>query len=133
MHDYIIRGYDNSTESEGDTNPSAWRLERLTLENFALSVVSSDSNSARSLIGELHSMIVPGKASLGRSGVLDLLQEKIREHNMACSTQQSAHQLVLNLFGTMQLAQLQGFQMVQFSYMLLRMYGRGRFKLDSHK
>ncbi|XP_033321631.1 chemokine-like protein orion isoform X2 [Megalopta genalis] len=42
-----------------------------------------------------------------------------------CSENQSLQQLLYNLYATVTLAEIQGYSMIQFSYMLLRMYNRG--------
>ncbi|XP_078045690.1 chemokine-like protein orion isoform X2 [Augochlora pura] len=42
-----------------------------------------------------------------------------------CSEHQSLQQLLYNLYARVTLAEIQGYSMIQFSYMLLRMYNRG--------
>jgi hypothetical protein len=48
-----------------------------------------------------------------------------------CDLGQSPHQLVYNLYTAIALAEVKGYAMMQFSYMMLRLYGRGNFTLES--
>lgn len=43
-----------------------------------------------------------------------------------CETQQSNQQVMYNLYNTIALTELKGYSMIQFSYMLLRLYGKGK-------
>lgn len=42
-----------------------------------------------------------------------------------CSEQQSPQQLLFNLYNTIALTEIKGYTMMQFSYMLLRLYING--------
>ncbi|XP_076654032.1 chemokine-like protein orion isoform X2 [Halictus rubicundus] len=42
-----------------------------------------------------------------------------------CNENQSLQQLLYNLYGTVTLAEIKGYSMIQFSYMLLRLYNQG--------
>lgn len=44
---------------------------------------------------------------------------------MRCNIQQSPQQVLFNLYNTITLAELKGYTMVQFSYMLLKLYKKG--------
>ncbi len=44
---------------------------------------------------------------------------------------QSPHQLLYNLYNVVALTEIKGYAMMQFSYMMLRLYGRGNFTLES--
>uniref|UniRef100_A0A1B6KBP6 Uncharacterized protein n=1 Tax=Graphocephala atropunctata TaxID=36148 RepID=A0A1B6KBP6_9HEMI len=51
--------------------------------------------------------------------------------NSLCHVQQSPHQIIYNLYNSLQMTQLKGYTMMQFSWMLLRLYGKGNFTLES--
>ena len=44
---------------------------------------------------------------------------------------QSPHQLIYNLYNIIALAEIKGYAMIQFSYMMLKLYNRGNFTLES--
>lgn len=50
---------------------------------------------------------------------------------MRCNIQQSPQQILFNLYNTITLAELKGYTMVQFSYMLLKLYDKGNFRRES--
>ncbi|XP_069695079.1 uncharacterized protein [Periplaneta americana] len=124
---YIRRGYDNATEQ------GKWRLERHTLENFATWVVSHQPSSIRGLMDSIHYLFVSHKFREKRSPLLgkglftnikDIMQES--RTNM-CNLQQSLQQLLYNLYNSVAITELKGYAMMQFSWMLLRLYEKGMF------
>lgn len=54
------------------------------------------------------------------------------EGDMICDSQQSPQQILLNLYNTIAVTELKGYSMIQFSYMLLRIYGKGNFTKEAH-
>lgn len=50
---------------------------------------------------------------------------------MLCNSQQSPQQVIYNLYNTIALTELKAYTMVQFSYMLLRLYNEGNFTKES--
>ena len=44
---------------------------------------------------------------------------------------QSPHQLIYNLYNIIALAEIKGYAMIQFSYMMLKLYNPGNFTLES--
>lgn len=46
---------------------------------------------------------------------------------MLCNTKQSPQQVLYNLYNAIALTELKGYSMIQFSYMLLKLYDRGNF------
>ena len=48
-----------------------------------------------------------------------------------CNLGQSPHQLIYNLYNMIALTEIKGYAMVQFSYMMLKLYERGNFTLES--
>ncbi|XP_050311529.1 uncharacterized protein LOC126747077 [Anthonomus grandis grandis] len=107
--------------------------ERLTLENFAKSVISHDTNSAINLVERIHAFVVPNGRGISNTGLFELLAISMQEveGDMICSTNQSPQQVLYNLYDTIALTELKGYTMVQFSYMLLRLYGHGNFTKES--
>ncbi|XP_022907955.2 uncharacterized protein [Onthophagus taurus] len=61
------------------------------------------------------------------------LFNKIKELDSTsiCLTQQSPHQHLYNLYNTISLTEIKGFAMIQFSYILLKMYGKGNYTTES--
>lgn len=45
--------------------------------------------------------------------------------NQVCGTRQSAQQVLYQLYATISLTELKGYSMMQFSWMLLKSYGKG--------
>lgn len=62
-----------------------------------------------------------------------LYEEALKETqgDMLCSTNQSAQQLLYNLYNTIELTELKGYMMMQFSYMLLKLYGKGNYTKEA--
>ena len=48
-----------------------------------------------------------------------------------CDLGQSPHQLIYNLYNIIALTEIKGYAMIQFSYMMLKLYNRGNFTLES--
>lgn len=47
------------------------------------------------------------------------------EGDMLCNAQQSPQQVLYNLYNSIALTELKGYSMIQFSYMLLKLYDKG--------
>lgn len=43
-----------------------------------------------------------------------------------CGNQQPPQQILYNLFSTIAVTEIKGYSMIQFSYMLLKLYGKGK-------
>ncbi|XP_045478276.1 uncharacterized protein LOC123683340 isoform X2 [Harmonia axyridis] len=48
-----------------------------------------------------------------------------------CGNNQPPQQILYNLFSTIAVTEIKGYSMIQFSYMLLKMYGRGNFTKEA--
>ncbi|XP_034832290.1 uncharacterized protein orion isoform X3 [Maniola hyperantus] len=57
-----------------------------------------------------------------------MLQE---EHPDLCELQLSPHQLIYDMYNTISLTEIKGYAMMQFSWMLLRIYGKGNFTQEA--
>ncbi|XP_018572018.1 uncharacterized protein LOC108911535 isoform X1 [Anoplophora glabripennis] len=108
-------------------------LERLTLEDFAKHVVSHDSNSINNLIERIHAFIAPSSRGITNTGLITLLLKSLEEveGDMLCNSQQSPQQVLYNLYNAIALTELKGYTMIQFSYMLLRLYDQGNFTKEA--
>lgn len=45
---------------------------------------------------------------------------------MMCDQKQSLQQLIFNMYSTLHFTQLKGFSVMQFSWMMLQTYGKGK-------
>lgn len=68
--DVMYKSFDNYASRKND-------FERLTLEDFAKTAVSHDSNSVNNLIERIHALFVPNKRGLSDSGLMRLLQSSL--------------------------------------------------------
>ncbi|XP_013143941.1 PREDICTED: uncharacterized protein LOC106107598 isoform X2 [Papilio polytes] len=57
-----------------------------------------------------------------------VLQE---DHPDLCDLQLSPHQLIYDMYNTISLTEIKGYAMMQFSWMLLRIYGKGNFTQEA--
>ncbi|XP_071446965.1 uncharacterized protein [Hetaerina americana] len=114
------------------TSKGGVALEVSTLEDFATSTVSHSSHSIRSLLENIHSLVVPKHNSLGGEGIFKLLLATMQDGGSGlCSIHQSPQQLIYNLYNLVTLAEIKGYAMMQFSWMLLKLYNKGNFTLEA--
>jgi len=102
-------------------------VERMTLEDFVTSVVSHAEGSIRSKLSDLHSL---DKLTGGIFNIFASLQQE-GEH--LCGLNQSPHQLMFNLYNIIALTEIKGYAMLQFSYMMLKIYGKGNFTVEEER
>lgn len=89
---------------------------------------SDTAASVPSSLEQMHTHIVNNEDSRHRSLFRLVLEEA--EGNL-CHVEQSAQQILYNLYNRLQVIQLKGYTMMQFSWMLLRLYKKGNFTLES--
>ncbi|XP_013143943.1 PREDICTED: uncharacterized protein LOC106107598 isoform X4 [Papilio polytes] len=107
-------------------------LERATLEDFAQWCVSHDSGALPGLLERVHSLISPPHKHLLGRGILQLALDDLQEdHPDLCDLQLSPHQLIYDMYNTISLTEIKGYAMMQFSWMLLRIYGKGNFTQEA--
>ncbi|XP_045536679.1 uncharacterized protein LOC123721596 isoform X1 [Papilio machaon] len=107
-------------------------LERATLEDFAEWCVSHDSGALPGLLERVHSLISPPHKHLLGRGILQLALDDLQEdHPDLCDLQLSPHQLIYDMYNTISLTEIKGYAMMQFSWMLLRIYGKGNFTQEA--
>ncbi|XP_076285669.1 chemokine-like protein orion isoform X1 [Lasioglossum baleicum] len=105
---------------------SSTTYDRFTLEDFATTCVSSRSGALPDILKSIHRLLVPASDQTLSRSILVLLAKQMDEAaSQICSENQSLQQLLYNLYGTVTLAEIKGYSMIQFSYMLLRLYNQG--------
>ncbi|XP_073957026.1 chemokine-like protein orion isoform X1 [Choristoneura fumiferana] len=103
-------------------------LERSTLEDFAEWCVSHDPSALPGLLERVHALVVPPHHHLLGRGLLQLVLDDLQEgHPDLCELQMSPHQLIYDMYNTISLTEIKGYAMMQFSWMLLKIYGKGNF------
>ncbi|XP_031632298.1 uncharacterized protein LOC116346405 isoform X2 [Contarinia nasturtii] len=56
----------------------------------------------------------------------------LEAQNLVCISKQSAQQVLFQMYNAISIAELKGYAMMQFSWMILRTYGKGNFTKESH-
>ncbi|XP_075978437.1 uncharacterized protein LOC142978054 isoform X3 [Anticarsia gemmatalis] len=100
------------------------------LINYAEWCLSLDSGAVNGLLEKIHNIVVP---MFKNQGLIDLVKDFITQDEDAdvCDLQLSAHQLIFDIYNTIALTEIKGYAMMQFSWMLLRIYGRGNFTQEA--
>ncbi|XP_035439759.1 uncharacterized protein LOC118269000 isoform X1 [Spodoptera frugiperda] len=107
-------------------------LERSTLQDFAEWCVSHDPGALPGLLERVHALVVPPHKNLLGRGLLQLIMDDLTEEDSdVCDLQMSPHQLIYDMYNTIALTEIKGYAMMQFSWMLLRIYGRGNFTQEA--
>ncbi|KAG6449172.1 hypothetical protein O3G_MSEX005930 [Manduca sexta] len=107
-------------------------LEKVTLLDFAEWCVSHDQGALPGLLERIHSLIVPPHKHLLGQSLLTLLQKRFQdEASETCTAAMSPHQLIFDIYNTVALTEIKGYAMMQFSWMLLRIYGKGNFTQEA--
>ncbi|XP_003704039.2 chemokine-like protein orion isoform X1 [Megachile rotundata] len=102
------------------------RYEQFTLEDFASTCVSSRSGALPDMLKTLHRLFIPYDGISFSKSVLVLLGNQMQAAaSQICNENQSLQQLLYNLYTTITLSEIRGYSMVQFSYILLRLYNPG--------
>ncbi|CAB3374677.1 Hypothetical predicted protein [Cloeon dipterum] len=109
------------------------QIERHTLEDLAHSVVSHGHGSVRSKLASLHHALLGQPAAKGLdAGLLDLFRKAVKESgSKVCALEQSPQQLIYNLYNVVALAELRGYALMQFSWMILKQYEKGNFTREA--
>jgi len=104
--------------------------KKAVLEDFATSVsgtVSFRDSSLQKMMDTLHNKTMRN----GDKALFTYLKSIIENNARMCSMQQSPHQLLYNLYNIIALTEIKGYAMIQFSYMMLKIYNKGNFTLES--
>ncbi|XP_022837838.1 uncharacterized protein LOC111364988 isoform X3 [Spodoptera litura] len=103
-------------------------LESELLADYADWVVSHDHAAVVGLMERMRSLVSPLFKS---QGLLQLAYKFTEEDSDVCDLQMSPHQLIYDMYNTIALTEIKGYAMMQFSWMLLRIYGRGNFTQEA--
>ncbi|EZA56899.1 hypothetical protein DMN91_000279 [Ooceraea biroi] len=102
------------------------RYEKYTIVQFAKSCVSPRLGELPDVLKSIHRLLVPSEQQMYNRSVLVLLAGQMQEaSNQMCNDMQSPQQLLYNLYNTVALTEIKGYTMIQFSYMILRLYNEG--------
>lgn len=126
---------DDFMDKPRDTN-------RLILEDYARSIIqpgSTQSTAMLSALEQLNNMAIPTHDGGGqllhgtqRGDIMyKLYMLLVKNRENICNLQQSPHQLILNLYNLIALSEIKGYMMVQFSYVMFKVYGRDSLSMES--
>ncbi|XP_017092961.2 uncharacterized protein orion isoform X1 [Drosophila bipectinata] len=115
------------------------KLEMSTLITFAEWTVSPNAHSVHHLMDRLHIILFGnedrGNSSSGSSSSSNLLSQLATAYEVSkdqiCNTQQSAQQFVYSLYADIALTELKAYTMMEFSWMMLRVYGKGNYTQEA--
>ncbi|XP_013108765.1 uncharacterized protein LOC106088028 isoform X1 [Stomoxys calcitrans] len=112
------------------------KLETETLLKFAEWTVAPNAYSVHHLMDRLHLMMFgpDDKAALGSSGtnILEMMANSYEaSKEERCLNQQSTQQFLYSLYTDIALTELKGYTMMEFSWMILRVYGKGNFTQEA--
>ncbi|XP_046814385.1 uncharacterized protein LOC124422239 isoform X2 [Vespa crabro] len=100
--------------------------ERFTLEDFAKASISPGLGALPDVLKTVHRLVVPTESQLYNRSIIISFSNQMKEaSSQICSEQQSPQQLLFNLYNAIALTEIKGYTMMQFSYMLLRLYING--------
>jgi len=104
-------------------------LEVQTFENFARGVVDDSPLSVQGILPRLQSLMIghANTKAFKNRGLMEMVASSIKESygDLMCKNQRTPQQVLYELYNAINLAELKGYAMMQFSYMLLRAYGKG--------
>ncbi|XP_055371278.1 uncharacterized protein LOC129605506 isoform X1 [Condylostylus longicornis] len=110
-------------------------LEPDTLIKFAEWNVSPNAYAINHLLERLHVLFIGAKRESRTSNrnVLMMLSDSLLDaRDQICVTNQSAQQFLYSLYSDVAYAELKGYTMMQFSWMMLRIYEKGNFTEESN-
>ncbi|XP_017139529.1 uncharacterized protein LOC108153940 isoform X1 [Drosophila miranda] len=112
------------------------KLEMSTLVTFAEWTVSPNAHSVHHLMDRLHLTLFGSEEKANTTGTSSSLLAHLATSyeastNEICNTQQSAQQFVHSLYADIALTELKAYTMMEFSWMMLRVYGKGNFTQEA--
>ncbi|XP_046425198.1 uncharacterized protein LOC124182252 isoform X2 [Neodiprion fabricii] len=103
------------------------KFEKFTLEKFAEWCVSH-GDGMLVILEKIHALIIPHRHGFGTRKLLDLLVNYMKEgERTICNDNQSPQQLLYNLYNSIAVTEIKGYTMMQFSWLLLKLYKNGNF------
>ncbi|XP_017056016.1 uncharacterized protein LOC108097935 isoform X1 [Drosophila ficusphila] len=111
------------------------KLEMSTLITFAEWTVSPNAHSVHHLMDRLHITLLGNEDRSSNATSSNLLQQLATAYevsnNQICSTMQSPQQFVYSLYADIALTELKAYTMMEFSWMMLRVYGKGNYTQEA--
>ncbi|XP_046801826.1 uncharacterized protein LOC111680146 isoform X2 [Lucilia cuprina] len=105
-------------------------LEIVSILEMTKWFVSPNSNSVSNILNLLHLTLVDGKNPyMSGLNVLERYYQASKEER--CLNQQSTQQFIYSLYTDIALTELKGYTMMEFSWMMLRVYGKGNFTQEA--
>ncbi|CAH1638020.1 unnamed protein product [Spodoptera littoralis] len=90
--------------------------------DMAESILMDPKTSVAQAVRKIHGFLEHG----------DIFRSVVQEEDSdVCDLQMSPHQLIYDMYNTIALTEIKGYAMMQFSWMLLRIYGRGNFTQEA--
>ncbi|KAL1401434.1 hypothetical protein pipiens_006596 [Culex pipiens pipiens] len=125
-HLHWISGQERIMRSFAD---SEQQPERHELESFADSIVAQDANSVQERLSRMELLVLGSQdLPLRKLGSLELMLQAMRTSEATiCNLELSVQQVLYELFNAIAIANLRGYSMMQYSWMLLKAYGKGNF------
>ncbi|XP_046390050.1 uncharacterized protein LOC124158779 isoform X3 [Ischnura elegans] len=108
---------------------TATEASRKAMSDLAETVLQKSPPSVPAALDRLHELAtsVDGGGVFGNLPSVLLLDGG----NGLCSIHQSPQQLIFNLYNLVTLTEIKGYAMMQFSWMLLKLYNKGNFTLEA--
>ncbi len=119
-------------------------VTKIVLEDYARSIIqpgSSQTTAMLSALDKLNEMVIPMTNSDGsllhasmRKDLLYKLYQafaKSRNNEKMCSLDQTPGQFILAFYNFVALAEVKAYAMIQFSYMMLKVFGRANLTMES--
>ncbi|XP_077254812.1 chemokine-like protein orion isoform X1 [Temnothorax americanus] len=102
------------------------KYEKYTIVQFAKTCVSPRLGELPDVLKSMHRLMVPSEQQVYNRSILVVLANQMQEaSNQMCNEMQSSQQLLYNLYNAVALTEIKGYTMIQFSYMLLRLFEEG--------
>ncbi|XP_017029168.1 uncharacterized protein orion isoform X2 [Drosophila kikkawai] len=119
---YISKLYEAYKETFVRQNSSA-QLDQLAVLDLTREVLRNDNTiSMPRILAEIERVMVQQTL---------YYRAMIVSTNQICNTQQSAQQFVYSLYADIALTELKAYTMMEFSWMMLRVYGKGNFTQEA--
>merc|ERR1711962_182922 len=109
-------------------------IDNSTLQDFATSVTQSTvqgQDSLPKMLDLFHTTVCPTESS--SKHLFPYLHSILEEGDHLCTMTQSPHQLMYNLYNIIALTEIKGYAMLQFSYMMLKIYNKGNFTAEEER
>ncbi|XP_033171915.1 uncharacterized protein LOC117148567 isoform X1 [Drosophila mauritiana] len=111
------------------------KLEMSTLITFAEWTVSPNAHSVHHLMDRLNIILLGNEDRSSNTTSTNLLQQLATAYevssNQICNTMQSAQQFIYSLYADIALTELKAYTMMEFSWMMLRVYGKGNYTQEA--